>query len=102
MHGGFAPLREGAVMRRARHNRDSKRSERGEVTLEEAAAALKVSEATVRRPIAEKVLPATSCKGAPWVIRANDLNNEDVKRVAEARRQRRPAPANQGQNVLAL
>jgi excisionase family DNA binding protein len=83
--------------------RDGERSERGEVTLEEAAAVLKVSEATVRRLIAEKVLLATQfCKGAPWVIRANDLQNEDVKRAAEARRQRRPASADQRQNVLAL
>jgi excisionase family DNA binding protein len=83
--------------------RDGERSERGELTLEEAAVALKVSEATVRRLIAEKILPATQfCKGAPWVIRADDLQNEEVKRAADARRQRRPASADRRQNVLAL
>jgi hypothetical protein len=62
-----------------------------------------VSEATVRRLIADKVLPAAQhCKGAPWVIRADDLQDENVKRAADARRQRRPASADQRQNVLAL
>ena len=90
-HRGIAPYREG------------ERTERGEVTLEEAAEALKVSEATVRRLIADKVLPAAQhCKGAPWVIRAADLQDETVKRAADARRQRRPASADQRQNVLAL
>ena len=67
--------------------REGERAERGEVTLEEAAAILKVSEATVRRLIQEKILPATQhCKGAPWVIRTSDLDDETVKRTAEARR----------------
>ena len=49
--------------------REGERAERGEATLEEAAAILKVSEATVRRLIQEKILPATQhCKGAPWAI----------------------------------
>ena len=62
--------------------REGERAERGEVTLEEAAAVLKVSEATVRRLIKEKILPATQhCKGAPWVIRAGDLDEETVKRT---------------------
>jgi hypothetical protein len=46
--------------------REGERAERGEATLEEAAAVLKVSEATVRRLIQEKVLPAAQyCKGPP-------------------------------------
>ena len=54
--------------------REGERTERGEVTLEEAAGVLNVSEATVRRLINEKILPAVqNCKGAPWVIRADDL-----------------------------
>lgn len=90
-HRGIAPHREG------------ERTERGEVTLEEAAEALEVSEATVRRLIADEVLPAAQhCKGAPWVIRAADLQDETVKRAADARRQRRPASADPRQNVLAL
>ena len=44
---------------------------RGEVTLDEAAEALAVSPASIRRLIVEGVLPASqSCKGAPWIIRA--------------------------------
>ena len=83
--------------------REGERTERGEVTLEEAARTLDVSEATVRRLIADNVLPATQyCKGAPWVIRATDLQNDDVKRAADARRQRRPPSVDARQNVLAL
>jgi excisionase family DNA binding protein len=90
-HRGIPPYREG------------ERAERGEATLEEAAAVLKVSEATVRRLIQEKVLPATQhCKGAPWVIRAADLENETVKRAADARRLRRPLSVDRRQNTLAL
>lgn len=56
--------------------REGERAERGQVTLEEAASVLKVSEATVRRLITEKILPATQhCKGAPWVIRAANLES---------------------------
>jgi excisionase family DNA binding protein len=80
--------------------REGERAERGEATLEEAAAVLKVSGATVRRLIREKILPATQyCKGAPWVIRTSDLDDETVKRTAEARRQRRPPSGDPHQNI---
>jgi excisionase family DNA binding protein len=83
--------------------REGERAERGEVTLEEAAGVLNVSEATVRRLIKDKILPATQhCKGAPWVIQAEDLGNETVKRTADARRQRRPPSIDPRQNALAL
>ena len=83
--------------------REGERAERGEATLEEAAAILKVSEATVRRLIQEKILPATQhCKGAPWVIRTSDLDDETVKRTAEARRSRRPPSVDPHQNILLL
>jgi excisionase family DNA binding protein len=83
--------------------RDGERAERGETTLEEAAAILEVSEATVRRLIQDKILPAAQhCKGAPWVIRTSDLHDEAVKRTAEARRQRRPPSDDPHQNTLAL
>jgi DNA invertase Pin-like site-specific DNA recombinase len=83
--------------------RDGERASRGEVTLEEAAGLLEVSEATVRRLIMEKTLSAIQhCKGAPWVIRANDLQDEAVRRAADARRQRRPQSHDQRQNTLAL
>jgi excisionase family DNA binding protein len=90
-HRGIAPYHEG------------EREERGEVTLEEAARVIKVSEATVRRLIKDNILPATQyCKGSPWVIRAEDLDGEAVKRAADARRQRRPPSFDLRQNMLVL
>ena len=56
--------------------REGERAERGEVTLEEASKVLNVSEATVRRLIADKILPATHhSKGAPWVIKRRDIED---------------------------
>ena len=58
-----------------RHNNDiaihrpGERAERGEATINEAAAILSVSTSTVRRLIAERALSASqTCKGAPWII----------------------------------
>lgn len=83
--------------------REGERAERGELTLEEAAKTLHVSEATVRRLIKEKALEAHQlCKGAPWVIRFSDLESEDVKRAADARRSRRPPSGEPRQNTLAF
>jgi hypothetical protein len=83
--------------------REGERAERGETTLEAAAAVLEVSEATVRRLIQEKILPATQhCKGAPWVIRTSDLDDATVKQTAEARRQRHPPSVDAHQNILPL
>ena len=83
--------------------RDGERAERGELTLEEAASVLEVSEATVRRMIKEEALSAHQlCKGAPWVILAGDLESEDVRRAADARRSRRPPSGDPRQNSLAL
>ena len=71
--------------------REGERRERGEVTLDEAAAALSVSPSTVRRLIKEGQLAATQlCKGASWIIKAADLGRSDVKGAATARRLRRP------------
>ncbi len=83
--------------------REGERAERGEVTLAEAAVVLEVSEATVRRLIQEKTLPATQqCKGAPWVIRVGNLDHETVTQAADARRQRHPPSRDHRQKVLAL
>ena len=83
--------------------REGERAERGEVTLDEAATALKVSPSTVRRLIEEQSLPAQQlCKGAPWMIKAVDLEHPDVKRAAHARRFRRPSSGNPGQKELEL
>ena len=90
-HRGITPYREG------------ERAERGEATLDEAAAALNVSAATVRRMINERLLTAHQlCKGAPWVIRTDDLARPDVKRVADQRRTRRPSSNDPHQNEMAF
>jgi DNA invertase Pin-like site-specific DNA recombinase len=83
--------------------RDGERQERGELTLEEAAEALKVSQATARRLISTAILPARQlCKGAPWVIRAVDLESEAVRQAAADRRLRRPQSQDSRQNFLVL
>jgi DNA invertase Pin-like site-specific DNA recombinase len=83
--------------------REGERAERGEVTLAEAAAHLKVSEATVRRLINEQILPANQlCKGAPWVIRADDLGLDSVRDAADARRLRHRPSVDLRQNALLL
>ena len=71
--------------------------------LAEAAVQLKVSEATVRRLIAEHILPAYQlCKGAPWVIRADEVSRENVQCAADARRLRHPPSGDPRQNTLIL
>ena len=90
-HRNIAPYRAG------------ERAERDEVTLDEAAEILNVSEATVRRLIATGILPAHQfCKGAPWVTRSADLEQENVRRAADDRRARRPPSENVQQNTLAF
>ena len=69
--------------------REGERRERGEVTLDEAAAALSVSPSTVRRLIKDGQLAANQlCKGAPWIIRAADLG-------AKRRERRGDSPASE-------
>jgi len=83
--------------------REGERAERGEVTLTEAAGHLKVSEATVRRLINEQIMPANQmCKGAPWVIRADDLGLDRVRDAADARRLRHRPSVDPRQNTLVL
>jgi excisionase family DNA binding protein len=58
---------------------EGERVARGELTLQETATTLNVSTETVRRLIARKRLTAhQACVGAPWIIRA-----ADVQRIAE-------------------
>jgi Helix-turn-helix domain len=88
-HQRIAPYREG------------ERAERGEVTLNEAAAALSVSPSTILRMLRNGALPGQQlCKGAPWIIRSQDLKREDVRREAEARRGRRPPSGDPRQKTL--
>jgi hypothetical protein len=74
--------------------REGERAERGEATLDEAAAALGVSPATVRPLIADSTLPARQpCAGAPWVIRTANLQRSEVVNEATRRRKRFAASA---------
>jgi excisionase family DNA binding protein len=80
--------------------RHGERADRGEATLDEAAAALALSQSTIRRLIAEGALPANQhCKGAPWIIRQADLERDEIRRQADARRSRRPLPDERQHNL---
>lgn len=60
--------------------REGEREERGEITLEQAAQTLGVSQMTVLRVIRAGALPAQQlCHGAPWVIRREDLERPAVR-----------------------
>lgn len=92
-----------------RHNhkiapyRDGERADRGEVTINEAGAALAVSSSTIRRMISDGLLPAQQlCNGAPWIIHLRDLERKDVRAEAEARRSRRPSSGDPRQESLDL
>jgi hypothetical protein len=83
--------------------RNGERSERGEATLLEAAEALTVSTSTVLRMIRAGTLPANQlCKGAPWIIRHCDLQHDDVRQEAMARRTRHPVSCDPLQQTLDL
>jgi excisionase family DNA binding protein len=83
--------------------RDGERSERGEATLVEAAEALAVSTSTVLRMIRAGALPASQlCKGAPWIIHHSDLQRDDVRQEATARRIRHPVSCDPLQQTLDL
>ncbi|MHB1666456.1 recombinase family protein [Thiomonas sp.] len=60
--------------------KNAEREARGELTLEQAAEALGTSKMTVLRMISAATLPATqACKGAPWAIKAVDLQRPEVR-----------------------
>lgn len=83
--------------------RDGERNERGEVTLDEAAATLLLSTSSVRRLIQQGKLPAHQfCKGAPWIICVDDLARSDVVQAANARRLQSPPSGNPDQKTLKL
>ncbi|MEM1151694.1 MAG: recombinase family protein [Pseudomonadota bacterium] len=83
--------------------REGERTERGEVTLEEAAEALTLSISSVRRLIQDGHIPATQfCKGAPWIIKKDDLHRENVIKAADQKRRHAPPSGNPDQKILAL
>lgn len=82
---------------------EGERRERGEITLDEAADVLNVSRATVYRLITSGVLPAQQlCSGAPLIIRLDDVQKDNIRREADARRRRRPISENSSQKSLDL
>ena len=84
-------------------HRPGERAERGEATINEAAAILDVSTTTVRRLIAERAFSASQpCKGAPWIIPHAELARETVRREANARRSRRPPSDDRQKNLLEI
>lgn len=73
---------------RGRHGiaayREGERHERGELTIDEVAAALKVTPTTVLRLIRLKQLAATQpCRNAPWTVRRADLDAFVTARAAQ-------------------
>ena len=83
--------------------REGERQERGELTLDEAATILDVSPSTVRRLIKTGELPAIqTCKGAPWIIKQDEVQKDSVRQAADARRARRPAPRDPNQITMQL
>jgi excisionase family DNA binding protein len=82
---------------------EGERRERGEITLDEAADVLDVSRATVYRLITSGVLPAQQlCSGAPLIIHLDDVQKDNIRREADARRRRRPISENSSQKSLDL
>jgi len=79
--------------------RDGERADRGELTLDEAAASLGISPMTALRMIRSGILEGRHlCKGAPWVITA--LSVENAKRRPLRFAGRRPLTENSDQKVL--
>ena len=59
--------------------RDGERADRGELSLEEAAAALATSKMTVLRLIRSGVIAARQiCKGAPWIIERRAIDDPAI------------------------
>lgn len=82
--------------------RDGERLQRGELTLDDAAAQLEVSTMTVLRMIRRGVIPARQlCKGAPWVIKVADINAKAV-RAEGGKRGRPPLTEDPGQQTFVL
>ncbi len=65
--------------------REGERQARGELTVDEAAAVLKVTPTTVLRLIRRKDLAAKqACRNAPWAIRLDDLADYLVTRTRQS------------------
>jgi excisionase family DNA binding protein len=75
---------------------------RGEMTLDQASAILGAGRMTVLRMISEGSIPASqACKGAPWIIKAADLQRPAARAALNASG-RRPLPEDPQQISLQL
>ena len=80
--------------------REGERQERNELTLQEAAERLDVSKMTILRQIQRGVIPARqACKGAPWVISADALEQPGLR---PARSEDGPLTAGPRQETLQI
>ncbi len=80
--------------------REGERQERNELTLQEAAERLDVSKMTILRQIQRGVIPARqACKGAPWVISADALEQPGLR---QARSEEGPLTAGPRQETLQI
>jgi hypothetical protein len=79
---------------------DGEWAERGEVTLTEAARMLDLSPLATLRQIRAGIIPAKQyCKGSPWVIKRQDI--EDQRRIERLKTGRKcPPSSNPDQNTL--
>lgn len=83
--------------------REGERAEQGELTLDEAAEALTLSTSSVRRLVLDGAIPAHQfCKGAPWIIKMDDLSTEDVVKAADRKHREAPPSEDPYQKSLAL
>jgi hypothetical protein len=76
---------------------DGEWAARGEVTLTEAARILDLSPMTVLRRIRAGIIPAEQyCKGAPWVIKRRDIENQPLAKTER----KGPSSSNPDQRAL--
>ena len=81
--------------------RDGEWAERGEITLTEAASMLELSSMTVLRNIKAGIIPAKQhCKGAPWVIKRQDLQDQHLIRRLKTGRNGPPSENSDQQSLI--
>jgi hypothetical protein len=81
--------------------RDGEWAERGEITLTEAASMLELSSMTVLRHIKAGIIPAKQhCKGAPWVIKRQDLQDQHLIRRLKTGRNGPPSENSDQQSLI--
>ena len=81
--------------------REGEWAERGEITLTEAAKMLDLSPMTVLRQIKAGIIPAKQhCKGAPWVISRQDIEDQHLIKRLKIGRKGSPSPHPDQQSLI--